>query len=233
MADDLIVSTSAGGPTSSIPDLTRFSLEEVTTLNGGAVTAQKIQRIIPALRTADGVAVDVTASAPMPVTVSGIALDGTDITTPTAMPAGGVGIRGWLSAIWTKLNGSLAVTGTFFQATQPVSLASVPSHAVTNAGTFAVQNTPAVATSVALSNVASSATNVTVLATNASRKGAMVYNDSTAILYLKLGATASATSHTIQMAAASYYELPQPVYTGVIDGLWASANGSARVTEAA
>ena len=32
------------------------------------------------------------------------AQDGTDITTPTAMPAGGTGIRGWLSAIWTKLN---------------------------------------------------------------------------------------------------------------------------------
>lgn len=32
-----------------------------------------------------------------------------------------------------------AVTGTFWQATQPVSLASVPSHAVTNAGTFVVQ----------------------------------------------------------------------------------------------
>lgn len=35
--------------------------------------------------------------------------------------------------------GSVAVTGTFFQATQPVSLASVPSHDVTNAGTFLVQ----------------------------------------------------------------------------------------------
>lgn len=46
---------------------------------------------------------------------------GTDITTPTAMPAGGAGVRGWLSAIWTKLNSSLAVTGTFWQATQPVS----------------------------------------------------------------------------------------------------------------
>lgn len=38
-------------------------------------------------------------------------------------------------------NASIAVTGTFWQATQPVSLASVPSHAVTNAGTFAVQST--------------------------------------------------------------------------------------------
>lgn len=34
---------------------------------------------------------------------------------------------------------TIGVTGTFWQATQPVSLASVPSHAVTNAGTFAVQ----------------------------------------------------------------------------------------------
>jgi hypothetical protein len=36
------------------------------------------------------------------------------------------------------------VSGTFWQATQPVSLASVPSHAVTNAGTFAVQDSQGV-----------------------------------------------------------------------------------------
>jgi len=41
-----------------------------------------------------------------------------------------------------KVDGSAVtqpVSGTFWQATQPVSLASVPSHPVTNAGTFAVQ----------------------------------------------------------------------------------------------
>lgn len=41
--------------------------------------------------------------------------------------------------IKTGADGSVAVTGTFWQATQPVSLATVPSHAVTNAGTFVVQ----------------------------------------------------------------------------------------------
>jgi hypothetical protein len=56
--------------------------------------------------------------------------EGTDITSPTAMPAGGAGLRGWLSAIWTKLNASLAVTGTFWQATQPASDAG-PAQAVT------------------------------------------------------------------------------------------------------
>lgn len=35
--------------------------------------------------------------------------------------------------------GSITVDGVFYQATQPVSIATVPSHAVTNAGTFAVQ----------------------------------------------------------------------------------------------
>lgn len=43
------------------------------------------------------------------------------------------------------VSGSVAVTGTFWQATQPVSLASVPSHAVTNVGTFAVQDSEKIA----------------------------------------------------------------------------------------
>ena len=59
-----------------------------------------------------------------PAVSATLALDGTDITTPFAMPAWWVWMRGWLSAIWTKINWSLAVTGTFFQATQPVSLAT-------------------------------------------------------------------------------------------------------------
>jgi hypothetical protein len=62
---------------------------------------------------ADGVVIDPSKAA--------AAQNGTDITSPTAMPAGGAGVRGWLSAIWTKLNGSLAVTGTFYQTTQPAS----------------------------------------------------------------------------------------------------------------
>lgn len=81
-----------------------------------------------------------------------------------------------------------------------------------------------------LSNVASSATNVTILASNTARTGATVYNDSTQILYLKFGTTASTTSFTVKLASETYYEVPGG-YTGVLDGLWASANGSARITE--
>lgn len=91
------------------------------------------------------------------------------------------------------------------------------------------------ATTPAQTSVAASATSTTVLASNASRKGATITNDSSAVLYLKLGATASTTSYTVTLVGSAaapfaYYEVPFG-YIGVIDGIWASATGNARVTE--
>lgn len=83
-------------------------------------------------------------------------------------------------------------------------------------------------------NVSSSATNVTLLASNTARLQATLYNDSTSNCYVKLGATASSSSFHTKMAPGGYYELPQTkngVYTGIIDGIWVSANGSMRVGE--
>jgi hypothetical protein len=82
------------------------------------------------------------------------------------------------------------------------------------------------------SSVASTVTtNTTILAANANRFGASIYNESTAVLFLLLGAgTESATVYTLQMAAGSYYETPFG-FTGIIKGHWASANGSARIVE--
>lgn len=79
-------------------------------------------------------------------------------------------------------------------------------------------------------NVSSSATNVTLFAADGTTNARTIYNDSTAVLYVKFGATASATSFTVPLAAGAYYEFPQPVYAGQVDGIWASANGAARVT---
>jgi len=80
------------------------------------------------------------------------------------------------------------------------------------------------------SNVAGSATSVTLLSANNSRKGGSIYNDSSAILYVKFGTTASTTDFKVALAAGSYYEIPAG-YVGRIDGIWASATGSARVAE--
>jgi hypothetical protein len=85
-------------------------------------------------------------------------------------------------------------------------------------------------TTAAHTNVASSITNVTLLASNAARKGATIYNDSTKNLFVKLAATASATSFAVKLDANGYMEVPFG-YTGIIDGIWDVANGNARVVE--
>lgn len=85
-----------------------------------------------------------------------------------------------------------------------------------------------------LANVASSATNVTLFAANPAARGRIIANDSTAILFIKYGATASATSFTAQIAPAANFVFPDtPFWSGQVDGLWASANGNARTTELA
>jgi hypothetical protein len=84
--------------------------------------------------------------------------------------------------------------------------------------------------SATLASVASSATSVNIFTTAGGGLARVVFNDSTAVLYLKFGFTASTTSHTVQIAAGGYYEFPQPLFLGNVDGIWASANGFARST---
>ncbi len=81
------------------------------------------------------------------------------------------------------------------------------------------------------SNVAASASSTTILAANTARYGASIWNDSSVVLYLLLGTgTASATTCSVKVAPDGYFEVPYG-YTGIISGIWASATGSARVTQ--
>ena len=218
-------STAAGSPTSEATDANTQSLH-VKLVNGSlAVTGAFYQATQP-------------VSIASPVAVTGTFYQATQPVSLASMP-------------------TTPVTGTFWQATQPVSIASMPSTAVTNAGTFAVQVTSAPTTPVTgtffqatqpvsiaatvttadagnstsvVSSVSASITTVTLKAANSARKGLAVNNDSTSILYLKLGATASSTSYTVKMAANSYFELPYN-YTGTVDGIWVTATGAALITE--
>ena len=79
-------------------------------------------------------------------------------------------------------------------------------------------------------NVTAATSDTQLLAANAERTGATFFNDSNAILYLKLGDGAALTSYTVRMMARDYYELPYN-YTGAVHGIWANANGFCRVTE--
>jgi len=104
-------------------------------------------------------------------------------------------------------------------------------HYVDIDGRLYVNSLPARVATATLTNVAASATSVSLLASNTSRKGVILFNDSGAILYLKFGATASATSFTYRIDPGATWEMAQPFYTGAIDGIWATATGTARVTE--
>lgn len=102
--------------------------------------------------------------------------------------------------------------------------------AATQSGTWTVTN--ATYSTSTLSNVTAANTNTTLLTSNASRRQAVLYNDADTAVYVKFGATASATSFSYKLLPAQTLELPFPVYTGIIDGIWAgSPTGAMRVTE--
>lgn len=78
-------------------------------------------------------------------------------------------------------------------------------------------------------NVAASATSVTLAAANSSRKELTIWNDSQATLYIKEGTTASATDFKFKLLPDDYYYTNN--YTGRVDGIWSVATGTARVSE--
>lgn len=79
--------------------------------------------------------------------------------------------------------------------------------------------------------VATSTTSATLLASAASKKMVHIYNDSAGKLYVNYGATASATSFTVLLAAGGYYETPSGFpYSGVISGILDTGTGNAQIT---
>lgn len=67
--------------------------------------------------------------------------------------------------------------------------------------------------------IAPSTSNVRLLDANVLRIGASIFNDTTKILYLKLGDVASPTSYTVQIISKAYFEIPY-VWAGNIEGVW-------------
>lgn len=85
--------------------------------------------------------------------------------------------------------------------------------------------------SAAVANVVAATATTQLFAQTAACNGRTIYNDSSSVLYVKFGATASSSSYTVQLASQDYFEFPQPIYCGEVDGIWVSANGAARVTQ--
>ena len=91
-----------------------------------------------------------------------------------------------------------------------------------------------ITTTPTLSSVGASATTVSLLSSNTSRKGVYIFNDSNSAMYVAFAATASTSLYTVKIPAMSFFEMPTtPIYTGTISALWDVATGAARITELA
>lgn len=90
-------------------------------------------------------------------------------------------------------------------------------------------NTLPLGTSSPTVTVAASATTVTLIAANTSRKSVKIWNNSTAILYVKESAGAALTSFTYKLQQDEAVVIDD--YNGIVTGVWASATGDAQVTE--
>lgn len=86
---------------------------------------------------------------------------------------------------------------------------------------------PATAT---VARVPTSTTVATLLAAASGRRAAVIVNESSAVLYVKYGAAATATDYTYQVAPTGTLEVANPVYAGIITGILASGTGNAQVT---
>jgi hypothetical protein len=80
----------------------------------------------------------------------------------------------------------------------------------------------------------SSASSVKLVDANGYRRGLIIVNTDANALYLRYGdtATAAADGFTVIVPTNGTWEMPLPVYTGRIDGIWAAdGSGVAEITE--
>ena len=81
-------------------------------------------------------------------------------------------------------------------------------------------------------SVTSSASSVTILASNTNRRGVSILNDSTATLRLSFSTPATTANAFVSLPPGSFLLLDQQlIVTNALYGIWSAANGTAQVTE--
>jgi hypothetical protein len=86
------------------------------------------------------------------------------------------------------------------------------------------------ATSPVRSSVTLSTSTVTIAATDNARRTLTIYNDSTGIMYVALGAGASTTDFTAKLFQDDSYEIPETNAQLQVTAVWSTGTGAARVT---
>lgn len=216
----------------------RLRIDGAYPLATATASAPDMSQVGGIVTTAAPTYVDSTINALSLTTAGALRVDGSAVTQPVSgTVTANQGTSPWVTSVSNTVTVSGTVTAN--QGTSPWIVAGGGTAGTPASGVVTVQGisgmtplsvqTNKAATS-AVTSVASSATNVTLLAANSNRVFASIYNESSKQLYIKLGSTASNTSYSILLMPNSYWEVPND-YTGQIDAVWAAANGNARVTE--
>lgn len=102
-----------------------------------------------------------------------------------------------------------------------------------SSSTNVVHSIPADKASTAtLSQVAISATSVSLVAANVNRKGLILTNGGSQIAYVSFAATATTTAYTIALAVGAQFVMDNSPYIGALSAIWAdTGTGSMQVTE--
>lgn len=132
----------------------------------------------------------------------------------------------WVSQTATAATGGAGDASAANQTTEIARLTSILSALQ---ATLSVAE-PAVASATQI-NVAAAAASTAIAAANANRKGMILTNNSTADVTMAYGASVTTALFTFKIPAGGYWEMPKPIYTGAISGIWASANGTMQGAE--
>jgi len=96
---------------------------------------------------------------------------------------------------------------------------------------FSVQNISPQSSSADLTSVTNSNASFSIVASNSSRKGLYIVNDSNTQCYYAFAASATTSAYSFRLTANSIYTMDVPIYTGAVSAICNANNGASKVTE--
>lgn len=102
------------------------------------------------------------------------------------------------------------------------------------AGQLSLSTTPssgAPSNLTSITDVEASTASVELLPDNSSRRGVILYNDSSYYAYVSFGSTVSLSVWSIKIGPSQAYENTVTQYTGPITAIWSGGLGSMKITE--
>lgn len=102
---------------------------------------------------------------------------------------------------------------------------------ITNTLNFAVSGSTATASSATEKTNSLSTTASNPITVNANRKGLTIFNTLSVDVFVDIADTVAANNYMFKLPAGSFYEMPEPIYTGALWLICASGTGSVEIRE--